>query len=359
MNYLSDKFDCGTVRMSGWDCTICTFYNKNSAFKCKMCGASRGTSTRQARYVILTIMKNFTVSLLIRLPDQPLMQLEPPAKKAKFSKSRIATTGKSVAKQSKTVSHSLQSAAAGSNSSDNIQIDSIAGSSSDLSQKHNNEVEKVIVEQPVYNGEIIRNGQYVPQWDPYVMVETVSNVRLFSNNMLDSEAYMTPHLTDSGVTSLRMSNVTLLPTVYENKHTKGESSQQSVKAKGYSKRGTIPYPHSGKEKGPQKAKTWTNRGKRSYQKNKDGQLLLSDVSSNPSADDKVVSKQTKSFSKMMTSGHHGESSRQQQQYGESSRPHCSHRTWPTIPNLDYASGKRLQVTFNDETVFITQYKLLK
>lgn len=278
------------------------------------------------------------------------MQLEPPAKKAKFSKSRVETSGKSVAKQSKTANHSDSSSAA-------------AGSSSSTSQKQKNAVEKVIVERPVFNGDI-RNGQYVPQWDPYVMVETVSNVRLFTN--VDSEAYTTPHITISGV---RTSNVASLPTVYENKHTavgKGESSQQNVKAKGCSKKGTVPYPHSSssKEKGPQKAKTLNGKGKRYYQRNKDGHSPLSDVSSsNPAVDNKDVKKQTKSFSKQTmrtTSSGHGESSRQKQQYGgESSRPYSSHRTWPTIPNLDYGSGKQLQVTFNNETVFITQYKLLK
>ena len=293
------------------------------------------------------------------------MQLEPPAKKAKFSKSRVETTGKSVAKQSKNASHSVQSAAAaaGTSSSDCTDSNAVA-SSSGISQKHKNAVEKVIVERPVYNGDI-RSGQYVPQWDPYVMVETVSNVRLFSN--IDSEAYMTPHvhITNSGVSSLRMANVTSLPTMYENKHTsmsKGESSEQSVKAKGCSKKGTIPHSHSGKEKGPQKPKTLTSKGKRNYQRNKDGDISSSQCS-NPVADNKDVSKQTKSFSKQMTrttSSGRGESSRQKRQYGEeSSRPHCSHRTWPTIPNLDYASGKRFQVTYNDETVFISQYKLLK
>ena len=283
------------------------------------------------------------------------MQLEPPAKKARFSKSRVETSGKSVAKQSKTVNHSNSSAAAASSS------DCTSSRASGASQKQKNAVEKVIVERPVFNGDI-RNGQYVPQWDPYVMVETVSNVRLFSN--VDSEAYTTPHITISGV---RASNVASLPATYENKHaavSKGESSQQSIKAKGCSKKATIPYTHSGKEKGPQKAKTLNSKGKRYYQRNKDGHSSLSDVSSsNPAVDNKDVRKQTKSFSKQTTrttSSGHGESSRQKQQYGgESSRPHSSHRTWPTIPNLDYASGKQLQVTFNNETVFITQYKLLQ
>ena len=224
-------------------------------------------------------------------------------------------------------------------------------STSTTSRKQKN-VEKVIVERPVFNGDI-RNGQYVAQWDPYVMVETVSNVRLFSN--VDSEAYLTPHVTISGV---RISNEASLPTM-NTAVSKGESSQQSVKAKGCFKKGTIPYPNSGKEKGPQKAKTLNSKGKRYYQRNKDGQSQLSDVSST-AVDSKDVKKQISKQMTRTTSSGHGESSRQKQQYGgESSRPHSSHRMWPTIPNLDYASGKQLKVTFNNETVFITQYKLLK
>lgn len=346
--------------MSGWDCTICTFYNKNSAFKCKMCGASRGTSTRQAR-----------------LPDQPLMHLEPPGKKAKFSKSRIAAPVKSTIKQSKSV-HSSESAGTSgiqtevqtepqrrtSSTSRNDATDSNAATGSgSVVQKHKSGVERVIVGQPVYNGDL-RGGQFVPQWDPYVMVETVSNVRLFPHPMIDAGAYTTSSPSSSGghvgVSGLKMTN--MFP-MYGSSHTslkKDAGSQQEMKAKGYAKRGAVPYSHSGKDKGPQKGKTVIGKGKRNYQKNKDEQLL-SDNSSNPT-DNKDVTKQTKSFSKAITrtgSNGRGESSRQRKRYGESSKGHSSLTVWPTIPNLDYSSGKRLKVTFNNETVFITQYKLLK
>ena len=383
--------------MSGWDCTICTFYNKNSAFKCKMCGASRGTSTRQARCRAYCDRINFTVFNSTRLPDQPLLQLEPPPKKAKSSKPRVVAPGKSVArleaKPSKNVGHtsshsidrkgsSLQSAAgtsprdqftshlidsrgsslqsaAGISPRDCIQIDGNAASasSSGTAQKQRMEVEKVIVQQPVYNGDI-RTGRYIPQWDPYVMVETVTNVRLFPNNaILDREAYTTPLITNRA-------SMTNGPTLHRNIHTaitKGESTQQNVKAKGHSKKGTILYSHSGKEKGPQKGKMFISKGKKSYPKNKDEQS--SDVSSShcrsKPVDSKEVNKQTSKQLMKTTSSSRGESCRQKRQCEESSRPHSSQRTWPTIPNLDYASGERLQVTFNNETVFITQYKLLK
>ena len=162
----------------------------------------------------------------LRLPDQPLMQLEPPTKKGKFSKSRVATPGKSVAKQTKNINHDSQSTSA---SSSGIQTDpqrrvctTSSGSASNATtssisvpQKHKSGVERVIVEQPMCNGDI--RGQYVPRWDPYVMVETVSNVRLFPGNpILHSQAYMTSPVSNTssshcGVGGLRISNVTSLP----------------------------------------------------------------------------------------------------------------------------------------------------
>ena len=297
--------------------------------------------------------------------------MEPPAKKAKFSKPRVVASGKSVIRQetkpsknvSHTSSHPIDSrgsslvSAAGISPRDYILTDSDATSSSGASQKQRVEVEKVIVEQPVYNGDI-RTGQYIPQWDPYVMVETVTNVRLFPNNaLLDAGVYTTPHITNRA----RMSNG---PTLHRNIHAampKGESSQQNVKAKGHSKKGAILYSHSGKEKGPQKGKMLISKGKKSYLKNKDEQS--SDVSTShcrsKPVDSKEVNKLTSKQMMKTASNSHGESYRQKRQCEESSRPHSSQRNWPTIPNLDYASGERLQVTFNNETVFITQFKLLK
>eukprot|EP00091_Calanus_sinicus_P014697 TRINITY_DN32334_c0_g1_i1.p1 TRINITY_DN32334_c0_g1~~TRINITY_DN32334_c0_g1_i1.p1 ORF type:complete len:123 (-),score=24.16 TRINITY_DN32334_c0_g1_i1:94-462(-) len=32
-----------------WECTICTYKNNPEAFKCIMCGVSKGTSTRKSR----------------------------------------------------------------------------------------------------------------------------------------------------------------------------------------------------------------------------------------------------------------------------------------------------------------------
>ena len=32
-----------------WDCSVCTFKNNAEAFKCSMCGTSKGTSTRKPR----------------------------------------------------------------------------------------------------------------------------------------------------------------------------------------------------------------------------------------------------------------------------------------------------------------------
>lgn len=303
------------------------------------------------------------------------MHLEPPAKKAKFAKSRVAAPAKSAAKQSRSV-HSSESAGSSGiqtepqrntcNTSHSDATDSNAAtSSSGTVQKHRSGVERVIVGQPVYNGEL-RGGQFVPQWDPYVMVETVSNVRLFPHPLIDDGPYTTPPASSAsshlGVSGLKMTNVSF--PMYGSSRTSfknDESSQQDMKAKGYSKRGGVPYAYSGKDKGPQKGKTVISKGKRSYQKNKDGQLLLSDSSSNPT-DSKDVTKQTKLFSKAITrtgSNGRGESSRQRKRYGESSKGHSSLTVWPTIPNLDYSSGKRLKVTFNNETVFITQYKLLK
>lgn len=305
----------------------------------------------------------------LRLPDQPLMQLEPPTKKSKFSKSRVATTGKGVAKQSKNSNHVSQSADAASSSGNSSNASSNAGSkvcgtastsnNSGVGHKHKRAVEKVIVEQPVCHGDM--RGQYVPEWDPYVMVETVSNVRLFPGNpMLDSEIYMAP----VGVSGMRMTNMTSLP-IYGDAHTsliKGESSQ---KAKGYSKKIGTSYSLSSKEKGPQKAKMVIHKGKKNAQKNKADQVLLSDASSTRS-DKGYASHQTKSLSNKqlllaaaVPSSGPDESFKQRGHHGESSRPHSSHKAWPTIPNLDYASGKRFQVTYNNETVFITQYKLLK
>lgn len=326
----------------------------------------------------MVVKQKWNFFLNLRLPDQPLMQLEPPTKKGKFSKSRVGTPGKGVAKQTKNVSHDSQS----SSSSSGIQTDpqrrvcttssgnasninsNTATNSSSVSQKHKSGVERVIVEQPVCNGDM--RGQYVPCWDPYVMVETVSNVRLFPGNpILHSQAYMTSPVSNMssshcGVSGLRISNVTSLPMYSHNSLIKGENSQQSVKAKGYSKKDGIPYSHSSKEKGPQKAKMLTNKGKKDLLKKK----LLGDVSSSQSSnspDNKdVISKQKKSSKRILKTAvvSSGDSSRQNH-FGESSRPHSSHQEWPTIPNLDYTSGKRFQVTFNNETVFITQYKLLK
>ena len=304
------------------------------------------------------------------------MHLEPPAKKAKFAKSRVAVPGKSAAKQSKNV-HSTESTGTSdiqtepqrskSSTSHNDATDSNAATTSGVAvQKHKSGVERVIVGQPVYNGEL-RGGQFVPQWDPYVMVETVSNVRLFPHPMIDAGTYTTSPANSTaghvGVSGLKMTNVTFPMYGSSRASFKNDgSSQQDMKAKGYSKRGGVPYAHSGKDKGPQKGKTLISKGKRNYQKNKDGQLLLSDGSSSNPSDSKDVTKQTKLFSKAITrtgSDGRGESSRQRKRYGESSKGHSSLTTWPTIPNLDYSSGKRLKVTFNNETVFITQYKLLK
>lgn len=303
----------------------------------------------------------------IRLPDQPLMQLGPPAKKTRFSKSRVATTAKSVTKQSKNVNNlqsaganSLQSAEA-STSNSNIRVetqrivsgtsrdngentnnDTATTSSSGLSQTHRGGVEKVTVGKPVYHSDL-RGGQYIPQWDPYVMVETVSNVRLFPGHpMLDSETFVSPSVSGhSGVSSLRRSNVTTL----EHQQTKGEVSQQSEKAKGKS---GISY--SGKEKGPQKSKMFITKGRR----NNDGRLPAQGISN--SSD---MTKQAKSFSKSIKTASNSRGENSRQKHGEPSGAHSSHRTWPTIPNLDYPSGKRYQVTYNNKTVFITQYKLLK
>ena len=33
-----------------WQCPVCTLLNKASAFKCRMCGTAKGTSTRQSKY---------------------------------------------------------------------------------------------------------------------------------------------------------------------------------------------------------------------------------------------------------------------------------------------------------------------
>lgn len=309
------------------------------------------------------------------------MQLEPPSKRAKFAKSRAGVPSKGVAKQSKNGQHSSQSADACSSSdiqaepqrqvcstsNDNVADSNAATNNRDGAQKQNSGVERVIVGQPVYHGDINR-GQFVSQWDPYVMVETVSNVRLFPGHpIIDSGTYMTSSVSNpnshASTSGLRMTNVTSIP-MYGSSHTsltKEESSQQSAKTKGYSKKGRIPYSHSGKDKGPQKGKAVIGKGRWNYQKNKDGKLLLSDVSTSQSTNS-TANKETKACNKSLVrtaSSGRGESSRQKRQYGESSRAPSSHRAWPSIPNLDYSSGKRLKVTFNSETVFITQYKLLK
>lgn len=338
--------------------------------------------TGKVLFILVILSRNdYFTFVNLRLPDQPLMQLEPPTKKAKLSKSRVAAPAKSVAKQSKNVHQTSQSTGASSSSgiqtepqrrvcstSNNNDTDSNAAtSSSGVAQKQKSGVEKVIVGQPMYNGDI-RGNQFVTQWDPYVMVETVSNVRLFPGHpMIDSGAYMASPVNTSshvGMSGLRMTNLTSFP-AYGSPHTsptKGESSQQSARAKGYFKKGGFSL--TGKDKGSQKGKAVATKGKRSYQKNKDRQSLLSDVPSSQSSShaDSDSNKQTKSFGKSMMrtgSSGRGENSRQKRQHGESSRGHSSRRVWPTIPNLDYSSGKQLQVTFNNESVFITQYKLLK
>lgn len=327
------------------------------------------------------------------------MQLEPPSKRAKFSKSRVATTGKSVAKHSRNINSQSTDVASTSSSSSSSTISSSSSSSgggggggvgssgiqskpergvcgassdasnsitttisSDMPQKYKGGVERVIVGRPVYHGELRGAGQYVPEWDPYVMVETVSKVRLFTDNpMLDSGAYTTQPTTSShsGMNSLKMPNVTSLP-VYGSSHIsmmENEISQQSVKPRGYSKKGVVSYSHTNKDKGPQKAKTLSNRGRKSNsQKNKGKRLDIS--SSQPPDGEDASNKQTNPSSKVRVTSHdRGESSRQR--LGESSQQHLAHKEWPSLPNLDYSSGKRFEVTFNNETVFIMQYKLLK
>ncbi|XP_011402961.1 PREDICTED: RING1 and YY1-binding protein A-like [Amphimedon queenslandica] len=46
-----------------WQCPVCTLLNKASAFKCRMCGTAKGTSTRQSKHTV-TFQQQFLAETL-------------------------------------------------------------------------------------------------------------------------------------------------------------------------------------------------------------------------------------------------------------------------------------------------------
>ena len=63
-----------------WECTICTYKNNPEAFKCIMCGVSKGTSTRKSR---------INPDHLAVQVQQALLPPPPPAQKPRASSSQV------------------------------------------------------------------------------------------------------------------------------------------------------------------------------------------------------------------------------------------------------------------------------
>ena len=53
-----------------WDCSVCTYKNKNEAFKCRLCDTRKGTSTRKPR-VTATIVAQQIASSFPPIPPLP------------------------------------------------------------------------------------------------------------------------------------------------------------------------------------------------------------------------------------------------------------------------------------------------
>ena len=279
-----------------------------------------------------------------RLPDQHIVETEP--KKSKLSKPPRVTTGttvsKTVTKQPKGTQKSYDDITGTSSSTTG------GGVVTTIPKKDRFSVEKVMVGEAVpcgSSGPLFGSGQ-----DPFAMVETLQYSMVsarpitlpVSDGHLNHEASSSP-----------LSSVGSLASYEEIQARLSFIGDDSVKTKGYSKKGKSSK-FSKKEKGPHKAKL-------PGAKDKYGATLLAksgknSVEASSIVNDSAGSKKSITKWTMKTPAHYskGESSKQYIGHGE-----APPRTWPTIPNLDYASGRRSRVTFNNETVFITQYKLLQ
>jgi len=267
--------------------------------------------------------------ITFRLPDH-VVETEP--KKSKLPKPRVtsgATVSKTVTKQPRTTQKSYEE---------------FTGTSSNEAAKRDHIiVEKVMVGEAVpcgSSGHLFGSGQ-----DPFAMVETLQ-YSMISPRPLSlpvNDGHLNPEASSSP-----LSSVGSLASYEEIQARLGVIGEEGVKNKGLSKKGKSSKLSSNKQKGPHKAKLPGG-------KDKFGAALLGKSSSvKPSS---IISEITKSGGtkwRTKTPEHHskGESSKQVASHGEISRGR-----YPKIPNLDYMSGRQTQVTFNNETVIITQYEL--
>jgi len=261
-----------------------------------------------------------------RLPDQHIVEAEP--KKSKLSKPRV-TTGTSV---SRTVTKQPKKS-----------YDELTSRSTGVpATKNHFSVEKVMVEEAVpcgSSGQLFSSGQ-----DPFALVETIeySMVRPMTLSVSDG-------LSSQEASSSPLSSVGSLASYEDIQARLSLIGDENVKIKGHSKKGKSSKLLSSKKE----KESHCHKAKLPGAKDKFGAALLGKHGKS-SANASTIAGSTKCSTKWTKTPVHcskGESSKQS--------VGTSRRTWPTIPNLDYASGRRSRVTFNNETVFITQYKLLQ
>jgi len=284
-----------------------------------------------------------SLGFCFRLPDQHIVEAEP--KKSKLSKPRFttgATVSKTVTKQPKGNQKSYDDYTSRSSSSTDV--------SATTTKKDHFSVEKVMVEEAVpfgSSGQLFGSGQ-----DPFAMVETIQYSMARPLSLPVSDGHLNHEASSSP-----LSSVGSLASYEDIQARLSFIGDENVKTKSHSKKGkSSKLLSSKKEKG-----LHGHKAKLPGAKDKFGVALLGKsgkISTKASTIASDSAGSTKSPTKwtMKTPVHYskGESSKQSIGHGEASR-----RTWPTIPNLDYASGRRSCVTFNNETVFITQYKLLQ